>query len=92
VGHFDGHAGALEQYRQHCLMWHVKGYPGSHWTLPLGDYSRRIAPVAAGATTNKTTMKKCSNFAGHFDSCSGVPVPYCMHCLMEEVQGYVGHH
>jgi hypothetical protein len=38
-------------------MQHVQGYSGSHWTSPLGDYSLRIALVAAGATANKTTMK-----------------------------------
>jgi hypothetical protein len=29
-GHFDGHDSALEQCRQHCPMWHVQGYTGSH--------------------------------------------------------------
>jgi len=33
------------------------GLPGSHWTLPLGNYSLRIAPAAARATANKTTMQ-----------------------------------
>jgi hypothetical protein len=50
VGHFDGHGGALKQYRQHHPMQHVQGYPGSHWMPPSGDYSLRIAPAAAGAT------------------------------------------
>ncbi len=26
AGHFDGHSGALEQYRWHRPMWHVQGY------------------------------------------------------------------
>jgi hypothetical protein len=38
-------------------MQHVQGYIGSHWTLLSGDYLLRIAPVAAMATTNKTTMQ-----------------------------------
>jgi hypothetical protein len=38
-------------------MQHVHGYIGSHWTLPLGDYLLRIAPAAAMATINKTTMQ-----------------------------------
>jgi hypothetical protein len=27
--------------------------------------------MAAGVTANKTMMKKCTNFAGHFDGCGG---------------------
>ncbi len=50
VGHFDVHGGALGQYRQHRLMWHVQGYLGSHWTPPSGDYLLHIAPEAARAT------------------------------------------
>jgi hypothetical protein len=38
-------------------MQHVHGYIGSHWTLPSGDYLLRIAPAAAMATINKTTMQ-----------------------------------
>ena len=38
-------------------MQHVQGYIGSHWTLPLDDYLLRIAPAAAMATINKTTMQ-----------------------------------
>jgi hypothetical protein len=36
-------------------MQHVQGYTGNHWTPPSGNYSLRIAPAAAKATT-KTTM------------------------------------
>jgi hypothetical protein len=57
AGHFDGHAEALKQSMWHCLMQHVQGSSGSHWTLPLGDYSLRIAPAAALETINKTTMQ-----------------------------------
>jgi hypothetical protein len=67
AGHFDGHGGASEQYRRHCPMRHVQGYSGSHWTPPSGDYSLHIAPAAARATANKTTMKKCTKKTGHFD-------------------------
>jgi hypothetical protein len=69
VGHFDGHGGVLEQYRRRRLMWHVQGYPGSHWMPPAGDYSLRIAPGAARTTANKITTAKRTNFAGHFDGC-----------------------
>jgi hypothetical protein len=58
AGHFDGHSGAPEQYRWHRLMRHVQGYSGSHWMLPSGDYSLRIAPAAARATANEMTTKK----------------------------------
>jgi hypothetical protein len=57
TGHFDGHADALKQSTRHHLMQHVQGYIGSHWTLPSGDYSLRIALAAAMATINKTTMQ-----------------------------------
>jgi hypothetical protein len=40
----------------HRLVQHVQGYTGSHWTLPSGDYSLRIALAADRATANKTTM------------------------------------
>ena len=39
AGHFNGYGGALEGYRQHCLMRHVQGYYGSHWTPASGNYS-----------------------------------------------------
>jgi hypothetical protein len=58
AGRFDGHGGAPEQYRRHCLMWHVQGYSGSHWTPPLSDYLLRIAPAAARATDKQTTINK----------------------------------
>jgi hypothetical protein len=57
AGHFDGHVEALKQYMRHCPMQHVQGYTGSHWMLPSGNYSLRIAPAAARATANKTTMQ-----------------------------------
>jgi hypothetical protein len=58
VGHFDGHGSAPEQYRWHCLMRHVQGYFGSHWTPASGNYLLRIAPAAARATGKKTTINK----------------------------------
>jgi hypothetical protein len=39
---------------------HVQGYSGSHWMPPLGDYLLCIAPAAAVATVNKTTMKNAT--------------------------------
>jgi hypothetical protein len=58
AGHFDGHGGAPEQYRWHRPMRHVKGYSGSHWTLPSGNYLLRIAPAATRATGKQTTINK----------------------------------
>jgi hypothetical protein len=58
VARFEGLADAPEQYRWHCLMRHVQGYLGSHWTTPSGDYSLRIAPAAARATGKQTTINK----------------------------------
>jgi hypothetical protein len=65
AAHFEGLANAPEQYRWHCLMRHVQGYPGSHWTPPLGNYLLCITPAATRATANK--MKKWTKFAGNFD-------------------------
>jgi hypothetical protein len=44
--------------------------------------------AAARATANKTTTKQMTNFAGHFDGHGNAPVPYHVHHLMEEVQGF----
>ncbi len=85
TGHFDGHASMLEQYRWHCWMGHVQGYPGSYWTPPSGNYSLRIAPGAARATANKVATKKRINFAGHFDGHGAAPVQYHAHRLIMEV-------
>jgi hypothetical protein len=60
AGRFDGRSGAPEQYRRHRPMWYVQGYSGSHWTPALGDYSLCIAPAAARATGNQTTINKCT--------------------------------
>jgi hypothetical protein len=62
TGHFNGYVEALKQYMQHHPMQHVLGYTGSHWMLPSGDYSVRIAPVATRATANKTSMKNVPTF------------------------------
>jgi hypothetical protein len=64
-------------------------YPQSQWTLPLGIYLLRIAPVAARATANKTAKKKWTSFAGHFDGCGSAPVQYHAYCLMEEVKASI---
>jgi hypothetical protein len=64
---FNGLADALVLCGVHRLMQQVQSYSGNHWMPPLGNYSLCIAPAAARATANKTTMKTCTNFAGHFD-------------------------
>jgi len=45
------------RYEAHFPMKHEQGFTGSHWTPPLVDYSLRIAPAAARATANETTMQ-----------------------------------
>jgi len=57
AGHFNGHGSAPVPYGAHLPMQHDQGFAGSHWTPPLGDYSLRIAPVAARETANETTMQ-----------------------------------
>ncbi len=47
AGHFDGHDNAPVQCRAHCSMEHIQGITQSHWTLPTGNYSPRIAPADA---------------------------------------------
>jgi hypothetical protein len=86
AGHFDGHGGAPEQYRRHCLMRHVQGYSGSHWTLASGNYLLRITPAAARATGIQTTINKYTYKVGCFDGHGNAPVPRHAHCAMEEVQ------
>jgi hypothetical protein len=58
AGRFDGHGGALEQYRWHRPMRHVQGYSGSHWMPASGNYLLRIGPAAASATGKQTTINK----------------------------------
>jgi hypothetical protein len=86
--HFGGLADALEQYRRHHPMQHVQGYIRSHWMLPLGNYSLCITPAVTRATANKTMMKKCTNFAGHFNDRFGTSILYHTHRPIEEVQGF----
>ena len=57
AGHFDGHGSAPVRYEVHRPMQHDQGFTGSHWMLPSGDYSLRIAPSAARATINLTMMQ-----------------------------------
>jgi hypothetical protein len=58
TAHFEGLADAPMLCSVHCLMQHVQGYLGSHWSLSLGNYCLYFASAAARVTANKTTMKK----------------------------------
>jgi hypothetical protein len=91
---FDGHGGALEQYRRHHLMRHVQGSSVSHWMLPSGDYLLHIAPAAARATGKQTTINKYTFKvkAGRFDGHGNVLVRNCMHHLMGKVQSFTKSH
>jgi hypothetical protein len=73
-------------------MLHVQGYLGSHWTLPLGNYSLQFAPAAARATDKQTTINKYTYFAGCFDGHGNAPVRNCTHCMIEEIQGFTRSH
>jgi hypothetical protein len=88
AAHFEGLADAPVLCRVHPPIQHVQGYTGSLWMPPLGNYLLPIAPVATRATANKTTMKTCTNFAGHFDGRGGALVQYHVDLLMEGVQGF----
>ena len=59
AGHFDSHDSAMVQYCVHLPMpmQHYQGFTRSHWMLPSGDYSLRIASAATRATANKTKVK-----------------------------------
>jgi len=93
VGHFDGHGGAPVPYGAHHPMQHDQGFIGSHWMPPLGDYLLRIAPTAARATANETTIQHVPHFAGHFDGRGGnAVVLYRAHHPMEEVRGFHKNH
>ncbi len=92
AGHFDGHGGALVQYKAHFLMQHVQGYTRSHWMLPLGNHLLLIAPAAARVTAKETKTKTYTYFAGHFDGHGNAPVHCGAHSPMEEVQGFTRSH
>ncbi len=92
AAHFEGLADIPEQYRRHCPMWHVQGYLGSHWTLPLGNYLLCIALVAARATGKQITINKYTYKAGRFDAHGNVLVLYSAYHPMEEVQGFTRKH
>ncbi len=57
AAHFKGLVDVPEQYKGHHLMRDVKGYLGSQWTPPSGNYLLCIAPAAARAAANKMTTK-----------------------------------
>jgi hypothetical protein len=82
---FDGHGGPPVQYEANCLMQHVQGYSGSHWTPPSSNYSLRIAPAAARATGKQTPINKYTKRNGHFDGHGGTPVLYRENLPIEEV-------
>jgi hypothetical protein len=92
AGSFDGHGGALEQYRRHRPMGHVQGYSRSHWMLQSGNYLLRIAPAAARTTGKQTTIKKYTYEGGGFDGHGNVPVRNHTHFPMEEVQSFTRSH
>jgi hypothetical protein len=92
AGRFDGHGGALEQYRWQRLMRHDQGYSGSHWTPALGNYLLRITPAATRAPGIQTTINKYTCKAGHFDGHGNAPVCNRVHCPMEEVQSFTRSH
>jgi hypothetical protein len=74
AAHFEGLADVPVQYKAHRPMHLVQGYTRSHWTLQSGNYSLHIAPAAFRATANKTTMNKCTHFAGYFNGRGSAPV------------------
>jgi hypothetical protein len=43
VANFEGLADAPVLCGVHCLMQHVQGYSGSHWTLPSSNNTLHIA-------------------------------------------------
>jgi hypothetical protein len=68
-------------------MQHVQGYTGSHWTLPSGDYSLRIA-LAAARTAKQTTMYYVPTLMA-ISVVIAMRRYYCAHRpMMEEVQGF----
>jgi hypothetical protein len=68
-------------------MEHVNRYIGSHWTLPLGNYLLRIAPAAAMATIDKTTMQNVPSLLAILMTIT-MGRYYRALCPMEEVCGF----
>ncbi len=63
--------------------------PGLHWKpldTSIGQLLTLYCPGSRGATVNKTTMIKCTIFAGHLDGHGGAPVQYRNNPSMEEVK------
>jgi hypothetical protein len=52
----------MRRYDTACIaQWRgPMATPAGHWMPPPGEYSCYIAPVAARATANKTTIKRCT--------------------------------
>ncbi len=59
AGHFDGHDDAPVQCQAHCLMEHIQGFTRSHWMLPLGNYSPRIALADAMVIDFRRKKSSC---------------------------------
>jgi hypothetical protein len=89
--HINGCGGPPVQYEAHCLMQHVQGYSGSHWTPPLGAYSLHIAPAAAKATGKQqqstNTPKEMAILMAE-----AVRRYYTVYFPMEAVPGFVRSH
>ncbi len=47
AGNFDGHGDAPVQCRAHLPIEHILGFTWSHWMMPSGECSHRIAEAAA---------------------------------------------
>jgi hypothetical protein len=85
---FDGQTDAPVQYCMNRLMKGIQGFTWCHWMLPLGKYLQRIALADNEVVCKGKSNLKYTIFAGHFNGRGGVPVQYCVHCLIEGVQGY----
>jgi hypothetical protein len=65
--------------------------PGLHWKpldAAIGQLLTLYHPGGRQGDSKQTMMKKCTNFAGHFDGCGGALICYFTHCLMEKVQSF----
>jgi hypothetical protein len=47
VGRFAGPVGAPVRNQAHRPTEGVQGYPGSHWSTPLGEYGGRYMPLVS---------------------------------------------
>ncbi len=83
---FDGPADAPWQYQVHHPMEEVQGNDA------IGQVFALYFPGGRRGYIQNNDDETYTNFAGQSDGRGNAPVSYCVHRLIEEVQGFNGSH